>query len=504
MLTVRTMAYRPSDTCCKDDGKFRMILKLLVPLILLALVGMGLYHTHKPLPPGISYRGAEAPLVEPVLLTDVTRHYQDGGEEKEQEIFDHMFRLIGQAEEFILIDMFLFNSAEPADVSHRPLAQQLTEALLTRKAEKPELSITVISDPLNTFYGGTTSPWFTTLRDAGIPVVETALRPLRDSNPTWSAIWRLCCQWFGNNTAGGWLPNILGDRPVTIRSYLALLNFKANHRKVFVADEAGSLRAIVTSANPHDGSSRHSNLGLSFKGSAVADILRSERAVLAMSGADTGLLDDWIGRIKAEPRAEATEAGSVALLTESAILDQALAMINGANQGDQLDLAMFYLSHRRIIEALTASVERGVALRVLLDANNEAFGREKSGIPNRPVAAELVRAGIPVRWCHTRGEQCHSKLLMLAKDTGDTEILLGSANFTRRNLDDLNLETDVWISVPDQSSVANKAREFFEEQWQNGPDDNPVMSLPYERWADESRLSYWRYRFMEATGLSTF
>ena len=30
------------------------------------------------------------------------------------------------------------------------------------------------------------------------------------------------------------------------------------------------------------------------------------------------------------------------------------------------------------------------------------------------------------------------------------------------------------------------------------------MSLPYEHWADESRLRYWRYRIMEATGLSTF
>lgn len=54
-------------------------------------------------------------------------------------------------------------------------------------------------------YGGTTSPWFEALRNGGITVVETALRPLRDSNPTWSAIWRLCCQWFGNNPSGGWL-----------------------------------------------------------------------------------------------------------------------------------------------------------------------------------------------------------------------------------------------------------------------------------------------------------
>jgi phosphatidylserine/phosphatidylglycerophosphate/cardiolipin synthase-like enzyme len=482
-----------------------MTLKLLILLLLLTLAGLGLYHTQKPLPPGISHLGTAVPLEEPVLLTDVTRHYQDGREERNHEIFDEVFRLIGQADEFILVDMFLFNSTKPEDVIHRPLAQQLTEALLARKAEKPALSITVITDPLNTMYGGTTSPWFEALREGGIPVVETELRPLRDSNPTWSAIWRLCCQWFGNNPDGGWLDNALGSKPVTVRSYLALLNFKANHRKLVVADEAGSLRAIVTSANPHDGSSRHSNLGLSFKGPAVIDLLKSERAVLAMSEADTSLIDERITQasdITVEP--DTPEMPRVAVLTESAILNQALAMIQKASAGDRIDLAMFYLSHRNIVEALLDASRRDVALRVLLDANNEAFGHQKSGIPNRQVAMELVRAGIPVRWCNTLGEQCHSKLLMLAQQNGATELLLGSANFTRRNLDDLNLETDVWVSVADQSTVATRARDFFDEQWQKGPGDDPVMSLPYEHWADESRLRYWRYRIMEATGLSTF
>ncbi len=363
----------------------------------------------------------------------------------------------------------------------------------------------MISDPLNTMYGGTISPWFEALRNGGIPVVETALRPLRDSNPTWSAIWRLCCQWFGNNPRDGWLDNALGTRPVTLRSYLALLNFKANHRKVVVADEAGSLRAIVTSANPHDGSSRHSNLGLSFKGPAVIDLLKSERAVLAMSGANTQPIDEQISQVsEATAPPDDTAMPRVAVLTESAILDEALAMIRKASAGDQLDMAMFYLSHRDIVEALIDAAKRNVALRVLLDANNEAFGHQKSGIPNRQVAMELVRAGVPVRWCNTLGEQCHSKLLLLGKQNGATELLLGSANFTRRNLDDLNLEADVWVSVADQSQVATRARDFFDQQWQQGSGDDPVMSLPYEDWADESRLRYWRYRIMEATGLSTF
>ena len=482
-----------------------MTLKVLILLLLLTLTGIGIYHTHKPLPPGISYRGTAVPLEDPVLLTDVTRHYQDGREEKDHEIYDEIFRLIGQANEFILVDLFLFNSTGPEDVAHRPLARQLSEALLARKAEKPELAITVISDPLNTMYGGTTSPWFEALREGGIPVVETALRPLRDSNPTWSAVWRLCCQWFGNNPDGGWLGNVLGTNPVTLRSYLALPNFKANHRKLVIADEAGVMKAIVTSANPHDGSSRHSNLGLSFTGPAVTDLLKSERAVLAMSGADTTLVDKRIS-LTSNATAEPQNPGLplVAVLTESQIRDQALAMIQGASAGDQLDIAMFYLSHRAIVKALTDAAKRGAELRVLLDANNEAFGHQKSGIPNRQVAMELVQSGIPVRWCNTLGEQCHSKLLVLAKENGPTELLLGSANFTRRNLDDLNLETDVWVSVAPQSQVATGVRQFFNQQWQKGPGDDPVMSLPYEHWADESGLHYWRYRIMEATGLSTF
>ena len=62
-----------------------MTLKLLILLLLLTLAGIGLYHTQKPLPPGIRYRGTEVPLEDPVLLTDVTRHHADGREEKDHE-----------------------------------------------------------------------------------------------------------------------------------------------------------------------------------------------------------------------------------------------------------------------------------------------------------------------------------------------------------------------------------------------------------------------------------
>jgi|GEM_PF-1993632 len=52
-------------------------------------------------------------------------------------------------------------------------------------------------------------------------------------------------------------------------------------------------------------------------------------------------------------------------------------------------------------------------LRLLLDPNKHTFGREKNGIPNRPVGYELNGVGIPVRWCSTLGEQCHTKMLLI-------------------------------------------------------------------------------------------
>lgn len=481
-----------------------MTVKLVFTALLLLTVGMGVYHKVKPLPEGISYRGSELPLTDAKLLTDVTAHFADGTTRLDHHIFDEVLRQISVAERFILVDMFLFADSKPEDdAEYRPLARQLTEALIARKRSIPGLQVVVISDPINTFYGGTRSPWFDALRRAGITVVETNLSDLRDSNPAWSGFWRVCCQWLGNSAEGGWLPNLMQGDPVTLRSYLALPNFKANHRKLIITDEGEHLRALVTSANPHDGSSRHSNIGLSFTGAAAFQLLASEQAVLAMSERDEGFITPAIADLRQESvQFEASD--TLQVVTESKILASALGIIESAATGDRIDLAIFYLSHRRIIETLIRAHQRGVNVRVLLDANNDAFGREKNGIPNRQVASELHQAGLPVRWCNTRGEQCHSKLLIRRSRDGTADILLGSANFTRRNLDDLNLETSVHVRSTVSSMVTLDAAGFFETQWHHGPDSDPVMSLPYEARADESRLRYWRYRMMETTGLSTF
>ena len=152
--------------------------------------------------------------------------------------------------------------------------------------------------------------------------------------------------------------------------------------------------------------------------------------------------------------------------------------------------------------SLLAARGRGVRVRVLIDPSQGAFGRDKDGVPNQPVAHELHQAGIPVRWCNTEDEQCHSKLILHRGNNGQAEFIAGSANYTRRNLDNLNLETSVSVSASLDAPAMEDAAAYFDRRWNNHQDQ--VFSLPYNEYREDSRLRYWQYRFMEATGLSTF
>ncbi|WP_199905609.1 phospholipase D-like domain-containing protein, partial [Mycobacterium tuberculosis] len=129
------------------------------------------------------------------------------------------------------------------------------------------------------------------------------------------------------------------------------------------------------------------------------------------------------------------------------IKDSILETIDQAESNDAIKIGMFYLSDRDVIEALYHAEDRGVSIQMILDINQDAFGNEKIGIPNRPVANELTQGNstIDVRWYHTHGEQYHAKFFLY--ETEETVTMIGdSTNFTRRNMDDYNLETNVRIT----------------------------------------------------------
>ncbi|HRX90728.1 MAG TPA: phospholipase D-like domain-containing protein, partial [Steroidobacteraceae bacterium] len=196
----------------------------------------------------------------------------------------------------------------------------------------------------------------------------------------------------------------------------------------------------------------------------------------------------------------------VQVLTEGAILAEVLLHIAATARGDRIDLAMFYLAERAVAEALLQAAARGVDVRVILDPNKDAFGRTKSGIPNRPVASELVAASdgaIKVRWYRTHGEQFHVKLLVIER--GQTVWLtLGSANFTRRNLRNFNLEANLAVEVAADAPLAGDITAYFERLWSNRDAPDSEYTADYPTWADPAQSSYWLYRLMEGSGLSTF
>lgn len=468
----------------------------LIGSALLLLLALGLYHTHKRLPPGLAAVTPWRNAGDHRFVFDQRYRDAQGNLVMERQILPAMLWLIQGARQRIVLDTFLYNDDLADPRAHFAATERLTETLLRQKKRNPAMRITVQVDPINTAYGCLQPAHLRRLEDAGIEVLETPLHRLRDSNPSWSALWRVAVGPWRHWRHKGWLPNPVGPEPLTLRAFLTLFNFKANHRKTLVVDQDDGWAALVSSANPHDASSLHNNVALVFNGPAAEDILNNEQrlADLARGRKDTPV---------PAPRTPAAPGGPrLRFLTESRIRDAAEAIIDATRSGERLDLALFYLSHRALIAALKRAHQRGVRVRILLDPNKDAFGRVKGGVPNRQTAMELHQAGIPVRWYRTEGEQFHCKFLYRCTTTGEVDLLLGSANFTRRNLDDFNLEANVHLQGGLTSPALQDAGNWFQRCWCNPP--GVGASVPYSTWADERISRYLFYRFVERSGWCSF
>lgn len=438
---------------------------------------------------GMAYQ-AETRAEQVQFLVDETWVDAEGTRHVDQEIFDAVFEMIDAAEAFILVDLFLMNDFgyEPGPCM-RPVTQELADRLVAKKEADPEVEIVFITDPVNTMYGSLESPQFTALTNVGARVVFTDLDKMRDSNPGYSKPWRLLGKPWGVGP-GNTIKNPMGEGRVSMRSMLKLLNFKANHRKVVVTDKS----VLLTSANPHSASSAHWNVALRIDGAGQAEVVEMEAAILRFSDAA-----DAVPMV--EPSAE-PKGHRIEFLSEIRIKEKVFELLEAAEPGARVDLCVFYLSEKSVIKAFVAAAERGVDARVILDPSKDSFGRTKNGVPNRQSGRKLVKGGVPVRWAYTHGEQCHVKMLYAENPDGTSTLMLGSCNYTRRNMNNFNCEANVALTAPRDEPNMVLARETFDRWWNN--DEDKTFTADYEQFEDNSlwrRFSAW---WGESTGLSIY
>jgi hypothetical protein len=418
-------------------------------LLVLAWLSLAFWNSAKPLPPGTHLVSQVSRLSE----ADVDFLYDSprGGDihAREMSAIDH-------AEQMIVLD-------------RSPMTAELAQRLLARKRLRPHIKAVLLTDPGNEWFGGTPPQILASLEKAGIIVVRVRLDRLRDSNPLYSALWRLVFGWWSDpfdETSGG----------ITLPAWSRMQNFKSDQRQLVVADDGtGGWTAVIGPAG--------AAAGLVLRGSLAHAMIAGELQIASWSADDD--------RLPSRPQMDARGVGSIdaRFLTEGAIAAALLDAMAAAGSGDQISIVVENLSDRRLIAAALRAAARGASLKVLLARNR---------MPNQAVAGELLRDGssrIEVRWYPSEHRASQPKLLVLRHRT-DVWMNLGAANFTRRNLDDLNLAASVELRMPARAAPARAVTAYFAEAWSGASADADF--------GEDSAAAYWRYRFAEATGLSSF
>lgn len=456
----------------------------------------------KPMPKGTDTTGTVFNISDDSVkfLCDVTYVDSKGTRVVEQEIFDEIFTMIKQAKKVILADIFLINGFQGSKPENfRKLSSEFCKTLIKKKADNPDVFISVTTDPINIQYGGIKSEEFEAMKKAGITVTITALEKLRDTVFLYSAFWRLFIQWAGNSDTGGLLPNLLANdnKKITVRSLLKLLNLKANHRKLVISDAPGDkMSVLITSNNASDASSAHGNTAVRVDDFVWKDALKSETGIAEFSGTKL--------EVNYEGVKDLTGTTKAMFLTEKAIKRELIKKINLSGKGSSVNVVMFYLSDRDIIKALANAANRGADVKIILDPNKDSFGRKRDGTPNRPAANDLYEMSgrqAKIRWYNTNGEQCHAKMFIFENAAGYS-MVQGSCNMTRRNLNNLNLEADIMVESGRKTAFFEKAGGYFDRMWSNN--DGNAYTADFEKYRDKRVIYSLKYRLQEITGWCSF
>ncbi len=112
-----------------DEHRNRKKIKLILfTTFFLVVITIGIYNHLKSLPPGLSYEGDIYYTDNVEFLKDLTYEKTNGEVTSEQEIFAEAFKMISEAKDIVVVDMFLFNDYTDQDRNFPDLSGKLTQA----------------------------------------------------------------------------------------------------------------------------------------------------------------------------------------------------------------------------------------------------------------------------------------------------------------------------------------------------------------------------------------
>ena len=471
--------------------------------------------TIKTPPPGINY---ESPLRDSENVNfhyDLTYLDKDGNINYDRNLWESTYKVLDNAKDYIIIEMFLFNDLYNKNKEKFPeFAKEYTERLIKKKQENPDLKVYVLADENNNFYGAFEHPFITSMKEAGINIIIVDIFKLKDTFPWYSPIWRSTIKPFGNPQDKGWIGNFYGEMwpKLTLRNLFRALNVKADHKKVFLNER----EVVVSSANIHDPSYFHENIAIYANGDITKDVLHNLQLVANFSDSEINVENttDENEAVKENEKPENNENDIVTdsegkkykiqYISEAAIgkyLDQD---IDSLKAGDELLMGMYFLADKDIIDKLIKAANRGVNIKIIFDRSRDAFGMSTNGLPNKPVSKKLkkdTKGKIEIKWYFTNNEQYHTKITLIKKTDGDVIINAGSANLIKKNIRGYIMDSNFRILTDADSKLTEDIYNYFNRLWENR---DGIFTINFDDEPTTGGFADFIYKILNATQLGAF
>lgn len=510
-------------------------------------------------PLGINYESPIRETENAEFYYDLTYLDKDGNIQYDRNLWDATLKVVDNAKDYLIIEMFLFNDLYNKDKEHFPeFAKEYTERLVKKQEENPNLKVYILADENNNFYGAFEHPFIASMKNAGINVIIVDIFKLKDTFPWYSPFWRTFIKPMGNPQNKGWITNFYGDMwpKLTIRNLLRALNVKADHKKVFLNEK----EVVVSSANIHDPSYFHENIAIYTDGPIVKDVLHDLQLVAKFSDSEINVdgsnketkskiemdlpdktkirkdtmnignledkkndmihleenINDSQKNEKGEKERLSLNSGKneitdtegktykIQYLSEGAIGKYLDADIDSLKSGDELLMGMYFLADKGIIDRLIKAANRGVKIRMIFDRSRDAFGMSTNGLPNKPVSKKLkkkTKGKIEIKWYFTNNEQYHTKITLMKKTDGSVIINAGSANLIKKNIRGYIMDSNFRILTTQDSKISKDVYTYFDRLWEN---KDGLFTINFDDEPTTSGFSDFMYKILDATQLGSF